>query len=68
MVWLILLTCLHLFYLNVREGESGCTCFSCLFVFEGREPSQASEVKPQLSDSVVNGGGLGSGLSRGGVK
>lgn len=42
--------------------------FSCLFVFERREPWQVTEVKPQLSDSLVNGGGLGSGLSGGGVK
>lgn len=42
--------------------------FSCLFVFERREPSQVTGVKPQLSDSLVNGGGLASGLSGGGVK
>lgn len=49
----------------VREGVHA---FSCLFVFERGEPSQVTEVKPQLSDSPVNGGGLGSGLSGGGVK
>lgn len=42
--------------------------FSCLFAFERREPSQVKEVKPRLSDSLVNGGGLGLGLSGGGVK
>jgi len=42
--------------------------FSCLFVFERRELEQVTEVKPRLSDSLVNGGGLGSGLCGGGVK
>lgn len=42
--------------------------FSCLFVFERGEPQQVTEVKPQLSDSLVNGGGLGLGLSGGGVE
>lgn len=42
--------------------------FSCLFVFKRREPQKVTEVKPQLSDSLVNGGGLGSGLSGGGVE
>lgn len=49
-------------------GSQGAHAFSCLFVFERREPSQVTGVKPQLSDSLVNGGGLASGLSGGGVK
>lgn len=32
--------------------------FSYLFVFEGRESEKVTEVKPQLSDSFLNGGGL----------
>lgn len=36
-------------------GE-GLHAFSCLFVCEGREPSQVKEA--QLSGSVVNAGGL----------
>lgn len=42
--------------------------FSCLFVFQRREPQKVTEVKPQLSESLVNGGGLGLGLSGGGAK
>lgn len=42
--------------------------FSCLFVFQRREAQKVTEVKPQLSESLVNGGGLGLGLSGGGAK
>ena len=49
------------------RGGGGVHAFSCLFVFKRREPQQVAEVKPQLSDSLENGGGLGSGLCGGGV-
>ena len=45
----------------LHEGGKGLHAFSCLFVFGRREPSQVKEVKPQLSDLSVNGGGLGLG-------
>lgn len=41
---------------------------SCLFVFQRKEPWQVTGVKPQLSESLVNGGGLGSRLCGGGAK
>lgn len=58
----------HMFVQACTWGSQGVRAFSCLFVFQRWEPQQVTEVKPQLSDSFVNGGGLGSGVSRGGVK
>ena len=51
-----------------KRGSRDVHAFSCLFVFKRRELQQVTEVKPQLSDLLVNGGGLGSGLSGGWVK
>lgn len=66
-----LLACTQCAYVLMHVSvwdRKGAHAFSCLFVFERREPWPVTEVKPQLSDSLVNGGGLGSGLSGGGVK
>lgn len=51
---------------RVREVVRVCMLFPVCLCFGEERPGKTTEVKPQPSESLVNGGGLGSRLSGGG--